>query len=61
MAEEPNWHTSTYTRSESCIEVADNHPVKILVRDSKRRQGATLAFPRSAWEEFVTFSRAQGE
>ncbi|UFQ15831.1 MULTISPECIES: DUF397 domain-containing protein [Streptomyces] len=57
MNEEPNWHTSSYTKSDTCVEVADNLPKKVLVRDSKRRQGAFLDVPDSSWADFVEFSK----
>ncbi|MFJ8671727.1 DUF397 domain-containing protein [Streptomyces sp. NPDC093589] len=55
MTETPNWHTSTYTKSDNCVEVADSDPVEVKVRDSKRPAGAVLAFPQFAWGEFVDF------
>ncbi|MFM9367624.1 DUF397 domain-containing protein [Streptomyces sp. Da 82-17] len=57
MNEEPNWRTSSYTKSDTCVEVADNNPVKVRVRDSKRRQGAELGFPPASWIDFVEFSK----
>ncbi|MFG2672732.1 DUF397 domain-containing protein [Streptomyces sp. NPDC048445] len=53
MTQKPNWRTSSYTKSDNCVEVSDNNPVKVKVRDSKRRQGAELAFPPSSWTVFV--------
>lgn len=57
MAEMSNWRTSTYTKSDSCVEVADNDPEKVMVRDTKDRDGGTLAFPPSSWSGFVEFSK----
>jgi hypothetical protein len=57
VTEPQNWHTSTYTKSDNCVEVADNDPVEIKVRDSKRPGDAVLAFPQFAWDEFVAFVR----
>jgi hypothetical protein len=34
---DPNWRTSSYTKSDSCVEVADNDPAAVLVQDSKNR------------------------
>lgn len=43
--------------SGSCVEVADNlvdeHGV-VLVRDSKNRDGGTLAFTRDQWTTFLS-------
>ncbi|MEU1023365.1 DUF397 domain-containing protein [Streptomyces sp. NPDC005900] len=56
MNEKPNWHTSSYTKSDTCVEVADNDPTEIKVRDSKNKEGAVLAFPPTSWMSFVEFS-----
>ncbi|MGD3112696.1 DUF397 domain-containing protein [Streptomyces sp. YGL11-2] len=58
MAETPNWRTSTYTKYESCIEVADVDPSKIMVRDTKDRDGGTLTFSPAPWAGFVRFAKA---
>ncbi len=50
---EPNWRTSSYTKSDSCVEVADNDPAKVMVRDTKDRNGGTLSFPPSSWAVFI--------
>ncbi|MFI1359533.1 DUF397 domain-containing protein [Streptomyces sp. NPDC020898] len=52
----PNWRTSFYTQTENCVEVADNDPAKVMVRDTKDRDGGTLAFPPSSWMPFVDFA-----
>ncbi|MGW2256907.1 DUF397 domain-containing protein [Streptomyces sp. NPDC004749] len=52
----PNWRTSTYTKSDSCVEVADNDPAGVMVRDTKDRDGGTLTFPPSSWSAFVTYA-----
>ncbi|MFG2888031.1 DUF397 domain-containing protein [Streptomyces sp. NPDC048248] len=57
MTETPNWHTSTYTKSDNCVEVADNDPAEVKVRDSNRPGDAVLAFPQVAWDEFLDFVR----
>ncbi|RLP85707.1 MULTISPECIES: DUF397 domain-containing protein [Micromonospora] len=41
----------------SCVEVADNLPGVVLVRDTKDRSGGTLAFAPAAWRAFVGFAR----
>ncbi|WP_411141424.1 DUF397 domain-containing protein [Streptomyces sp. x-80] len=42
MGEIPNWRTSTYTKPDSCVEVSDNDPAKVMVRDTKARQYGTM-------------------
>ncbi|GLY23882.1 hypothetical protein Misp04_36140 [Micromonospora sp. NBRC 101691] len=49
------WRTSTRSGNNggNCVEVADNLPGVVLVRDTKNRDGGTLAFPPTAWRAFV--------
>ncbi|MER5439707.1 DUF397 domain-containing protein [Streptomyces sp. NPDC002790] len=54
----PNWRTSTYTKNENCVEVADNDPAAVMVRDTKGRDLGTLLVPPNVWAEFVEFSKA---
>ncbi|MFI8997019.1 DUF397 domain-containing protein [Streptomyces sp. NPDC053542] len=51
------WRTSSYTGTENCVEVADNDPSKVMVRDSKDRDAGILAFPPSSWASFVELSK----
>lgn len=37
-----------------CVEVADNLPGRILVRDSKDQTGPTFTFNPTAWRSFIT-------
>ncbi|MFE5124992.1 MULTISPECIES: DUF397 domain-containing protein [Streptomyces] len=55
MHESPNWRTSSYTRSDSCVEVADNDPKKVMVRDTKARDRGIMAVQRAAWTAFVEY------
>ncbi|RKR87635.1 uncharacterized protein DUF397 [Micromonospora pisi] len=50
------WRKSTRSNSSGgdCVEVADNLPGRVFVRDSKDRDGGTLAFGPAAWRAFVT-------
>ncbi|WP_405685139.1 DUF397 domain-containing protein [Streptomyces sp. NBC_01387] len=50
------WRKSTYSGSESgsCVEVLDNHPSGIPVRDSKAPHGPALIFPAAGWASFIT-------
>lgn len=57
---EPNWHKSSYSsgNADNCIEVADNGPVAVLVRDTKQNgRGAVLAVGPSTWSAFVNFAK----
>ncbi|WP_422770663.1 DUF397 domain-containing protein [Plantactinospora sp. WMMC1484] len=56
----PRWHKSTHSDSSGCVEVADNLPGRVLVRDSKDRDGGTLAFDPASWRAFVTLARRHG-
>jgi hypothetical protein len=48
------WRTSSYTNNGgACVEVADNQPGVVAVRDSKDRRGQILAFSREDWRAFV--------
>ncbi|WCN84833.1 DUF397 domain-containing protein [Micromonospora sp. LH3U1] len=56
------WRKSTRSSSNggACVEVADNLPGVVLVRDTKDRDGGTLTFGPAAWAGFVTFAREIG-
>lgn len=49
------WRKSSYSSgaSDNCLEVSDNHPGVVPVRDSKSPQGPTLVFPAIGWTAFV--------
>lgn len=49
------WRKSSYSGAEagSCIEVLDNYPSGIPVRDSKTPHGPALVFPAAGWSSFV--------
>lgn len=53
--DKPNWRKSTRSSANqgACIEVADNLPGVVLVRDTKDRDGGTLRFTPAAWTAFV--------
>ncbi|MER5402207.1 DUF397 domain-containing protein [Streptomyces sp. NPDC002599] len=53
MSEKPNWRTSTYTSQDSCVEVADNKPQTVMVRDTKNRNYGVVAVASEAWTAFV--------
>ena len=50
------WRKSSYSGNEggSCVEVLDNHPAGVPVRDSKTPNGPALVFPSTGWSSFVT-------
>ncbi|MEU1246755.1 DUF397 domain-containing protein [Micromonospora arida] len=56
------WRKSTKSGNNggSCVEVADNLPGVVLVRDTKDRDGGTLTFEPTAWAGFVGLARAIG-
>jgi Domain of unknown function (DUF397) len=48
------WHKSSHSSQDgNCVEVATNLPDTVAVRDSKDRQGPTLAVPCHDWQVFV--------
>jgi len=50
----PNWHTSSRSSNQgNCVEVAGNLPGRVLVRDTKDRDGGTLTFGPDAWRSFL--------
>ncbi|MFY1670214.1 DUF397 domain-containing protein [Plantactinospora sp. WMMB334] len=50
-----HWRKSTRSGNNggACVEVADNLPGRVLVRDSKDRGGANLSFDPAVWRSFV--------
>lgn len=57
----PHWRKSIRSANEgNCVEVADNLPGVVLVRDSKDPSGPTLAFTPDAWRSLVTSLRRPG-
>ncbi|MBR8642854.1 DUF397 domain-containing protein [Streptomyces tuirus] len=53
----PNWRTSSYTETQNCVEVADNDPEHVLVRDTKGRGRGMLAVQRISWAAFVEYAK----
>ncbi|GIG89869.1 hypothetical protein Pen02_48050 [Plantactinospora endophytica] len=58
----PMWRKSTRsnTNGGNCVEVAANLPGRVLVRDTKDRDGGTLAFGPAAWQAFVSLAKQHG-
>ncbi|MFI9262402.1 DUF397 domain-containing protein [Streptomyces sioyaensis] len=50
------WRKSSYSNHDGgdCVEVADNLPALVPVRDSKAPQGPVLTFEAATWSSFVT-------
>ena len=50
------WRKSSRSNSNGsdCVEVADNLPGRVLVRDSKDQTGPALTFDPTAWRSFIT-------
>ncbi|MFI7594006.1 DUF397 domain-containing protein [Micromonospora sp. NPDC049359] len=53
------WRKSTRsgTSGGNCVEVADNLPGVVLVRDTKDRDGGMLQFDSTVWQSFVNFAK----
>lgn len=58
----PSWRKSTRSNSNggACVEVADNLPGRVLVRDSKDPSGPVLAFGPAGWRAFVSLAKSHG-
>lgn len=54
------WRKSSWSNDEggSCLEVLDDHPAGVPVRDSKDPHGPALVFSVAAWSSFVAAVRA---
>lgn len=51
---EAEWCASSYSGGQgNCVEVADNIPGLVPVRDSKRPTGPAIGFSRDAWSMFL--------
>ncbi|MEV7867096.1 DUF397 domain-containing protein [Streptomyces sp. NPDC088124] len=56
---ESNWRRSSYSSGNGqCVEVRDNLPGTVPVRDSKAPHGPRLAFGVGAWASFVAALKA---
>ncbi|WP_405856215.1 DUF397 domain-containing protein [Streptomyces sp. NBC_00090] len=55
---EPTWHKSTYSgNNDNCVEVADNAPSLVRVRDTKDHTQGELTATPAAWAAFTAFAR----
>ncbi|MFF8790321.1 DUF397 domain-containing protein [Streptomyces sp. NPDC015125] len=50
------WRKSSYTNGDGgdCVEVVDDLPGIVPVRDSKDPHGPAIIFPAAAWSTFVS-------
>ncbi|MFF7854829.1 DUF397 domain-containing protein [Streptomyces sp. NPDC007904] len=50
------WRKSSYSNDQggSCLEVLDDHPTGVPVRDSKTPDGPALVFPSAGWTSFLS-------
>ncbi|MFJ8469316.1 DUF397 domain-containing protein [Streptomyces swartbergensis] len=51
------WRKSSYSDGggTNCLEVSDNHPGTVPVRDSKQSDGPILVFGASPWASFLAY------
>ncbi|MFC8721227.1 DUF397 domain-containing protein [Kitasatospora sp. NPDC057198] len=55
------WRKSSHSANGgNCVEVSDDFPGTVPVRDSKDPHGPALLFPATAWSAFVTAVRTGG-
>ncbi|MEU4476695.1 DUF397 domain-containing protein [Micromonospora sp. NPDC023966] len=51
------WRKSTRSAQSDCVEVADNLPGVVGVRDSKDPGGPVLAFTPDTWRAFIAHTK----
>ncbi|MDZ5444218.1 DUF397 domain-containing protein [Micromonospora sp. 4G57] len=51
------WRKSTRSAQSECVEVADNLPGVVGVRDSKDPTGPALTFARHTWRTFIEYAK----
>ena len=61
LTEAPRWHKSSRSSGNggNCVQVADNLTGRVLVRDTKDRDGGTLTFTPTGWTTFLTHTKTQ--
>ncbi|MEU3191095.1 DUF397 domain-containing protein [Streptomyces sp. NPDC006992] len=55
------WRKSTYSGNEggSCVEMLDDYPSGVPIRDSKVQNGPALVFPASDWSSFIAAIKSE--
>ncbi|MFJ8712573.1 DUF397 domain-containing protein [Streptomyces violaceus] len=55
------WRRSSYsnTNGGDCVEITEDFPGVVPVRDSKNLHGPALVVPATAWDAFVTCLKGQ--
>ncbi|MFI6081419.1 DUF397 domain-containing protein [Streptomyces sp. NPDC051217] len=55
------WRKSSHSGNEggSCVEVLDDYPSGVPVRDSKHPQGPALVFSAAGWSSFVAAVKSE--
>ncbi|MER7460502.1 DUF397 domain-containing protein [Micromonospora sp. NPDC126480] len=51
------WRTATRSGNSECVEVADNLPGVVGVRDSKDPAGPVLTFTPHTWRAFIAHAK----
>ncbi|MFG1672668.1 DUF397 domain-containing protein [Micromonospora sp. NPDC049282] len=54
------WRKATRSGNTDCVEVADNLPGLVLIRDTKDRDGGTLHVTPASWRSFLTLAKQFG-
>ncbi len=54
------WRKSSYSNGDGgeCVEIADNLPGLVPVRDSKNPGGPAILFPAGSWAAFIASLKA---
>ncbi|MEV5778049.1 DUF397 domain-containing protein [Streptomyces antimycoticus] len=54
------WRKSSYSNGDGgdCVEIADNLPGLVPVRDSKNPDGPAILFPAGSWGAFIASLKA---
>ncbi|MFE2188273.1 DUF397 domain-containing protein [Streptomyces sp. NPDC059455] len=54
------WRKSSYSNNDggNCVEVADNLPGLVPVRDTKNPDGPAILFPAGSWAAFIASLKA---
>ncbi|WP_405815826.1 DUF397 domain-containing protein [Streptomyces sp. NBC_01390] len=55
-----HWRRSSYSNASggACVEITEDLPGLVPVRDSKNPQGPVVVVPAATWDTFVNFLKA---